>query len=853
MKHGRTFFQILTVAAVFFLTDGMARAITLDEALEKLETHKFGQNYQVLDFLHEVAVTSHSDPDLRKKLNDGLIRTLEGDAAYDAKQFACRQLALTATEEHIPALARHLGDEKMTHMALYVLTHIDSPEVEKALLSAIEKATGNARLGIITMLGNRRCADAVEPLGRQAVSSDEVTSIAAIRALGRIGTIEARRQLFLNDIVYDPPKKLSHAKEMAFAHAELDFAERFLADRRGMQALDRYRYAFGKDNPAHIRAVGLKGRVAILGERAVSYVAESLRSDNKQLYGMAATIVRTVPEKKTAEAMAAELPELEPDVQVLLIKALAARGDGAGVTIVKAACQNHNVLVREAALGAIGKIGDESYVVPLLIEHATTGIEQDPALESLTNLAGENVNTILIERLRSSDSAEKAAICRALLGRNAVEAAPALVEAARTGDASARSEALKALHSLAGRREMPELVDLIFIIRPAEADQVGKALGAVARRNSMHRECTQDILSKYDRAANADQRVALLLTLGGLGHEQALPTLRKALQDDSSQIRYAAIKALSAWPNAGPAGDLIRIAESSNNQTHRVLALRGFIDLIDAAALPADQKLAHYQHAMQLARRDTERKKVLSVLSGLDTLEAFQMAMSHLDDPSLKSEAALAACRIAQKIYTSKGRQLKEDLEKIAAANVGASTKQQALEILRNINKAKFYVTDWEVSGPYVRKGKDYAALFDIAFPPEIDGSKDAKWRKLVPSTVEGMPSGTDPAQPWYLDLLEALDGGEQRVAYLRTRLEWPAEQRVTLRIGSDDGVKLWINGRLVHANNVARGFTPDQDSAAATLRKGENILLMKITQNSMPWGASLGIEHTGPAEPGTR
>ncbi|MEA3226864.1 MAG: HEAT repeat domain-containing protein, partial [Planctomycetota bacterium] len=428
---------------------------------------------------------------------------------------------------------------------------------------------------------------------------------------------------------------------------------------------------------------------------------------------------------------------------------------------------------------------------------------------------------------------------------------------------------LRALHGLAGRREMPALVDLIFVVEPAEADQVGKALAAVARRSSTHRECTQDVLSKYDRAANTDQRVALLLTLGGLGHELALPKLREALRDDSSQIRYAAIKALSAWPDAAPAGDLLDIAESANSQTHRILALRGFIDLIDTATLPADQKLAHYRRAMQVARQDAERKKVLSVLSGLDTLEAFQTAASHLDNPSLKNEAALASCRIAQRIYAAKGQawrghlalasrghpglawgpqgrdalatgsQLKDDLERIAAADVGDSTKQQAREMLRNINEVEFYVTDWKVSGPYVQKGKNYAALFNIAFAPEIEGGKNAKWRD--------MPAGTDPARPWYLDLLKALNGGEQRVAYLMTRLQWPADERVTLWIGSDDGVKLWVNGRLVHANNVARGFTPDQDRVTATFKKGENIILMKVTQNGMPWGASLRIDDPSP------
>jgi len=46
-----------------------------------------------------------------------------------------------------------------------------------------------------------------------------------------------------------------------------------------------------------------------------------------------------------------------------------------------------------------------------------------------------------------------------------------------------------------------------------------------------------------------------------------------------------------------------------------------------------------------------------------------------------------------------------------------------------------------------------------------------------------------------------------------------------------------------VHANNATRSFAADQDSATVTLKKGQNIILMKVTQNNMPWGASLRIE----------
>ena len=463
-------------------------------------------------------------------------------------------------------------------------------------------------------------------------------------------------------------------------------------------------------------------------------------------------------------------------------------------------------------------------------------------MESLGILTDPKVNSSLVADLKRADNAGKVVICRALLERNAAEAAPALAQIAKTGAGPVRTEALKALRDLAGKSDIPALVDLIFVVDPSQAGEVGKALSSVARRHSVRQECTETILSKYKAARNDGQRVALLMTLGGIGDEAALPILRESLQVGNSEVRYAAIKALSVWPSAAAAGDLVKVAESTNNRTHRILALRGYVDLIDSASVPAEQKVAHYRRAMQLADESNEKRKVLSVLARLDSLEAFETAASLVDDAALKDEAALAACAIAQKIYATKGRQIKGDLEKIVDTDVGESIRQQAWGMLQSINKLKYYVTDWEVSGPYFEEGKNHSALFEMPFAPEIDGGKDAKWRK--------MPAGTDPAQPYYLDLLKTLNGGEQRVAYLRTKLQWPRDQQVKLVIGSDDGNKVWLNGQVVHSNNVARAFTADQDNVTVNLKKGENIIMMKITQNNMPWGASLRIEEPRPPKP---
>jgi hypothetical protein len=54
--------------------------------------------------------------------------------------------------------------------------------------------------------------------------------------------------------------------------------------------------------------------------------------------------------------------------------------------------------------------------------------------------------------------------------------------------------------------------------------------------------------------------------------------------------------------------------------------------------------------------------------------------------------------------------------------------------------------------------------------------------------------------------------------------------------MGSDDGIKAWLNGKLVHAKNSPRAAIPYTDKVRIKLKAGWNPLLLKITQNNVPW-----------------
>jgi len=74
-------------------------------------------------------------------------------------------------------------------------------------------------------------------------------------------------------------------------------------------------------------------------------------------------------------------------------------------------------------------------------------------------------------------------------------------------------------------------------------------------------------------------------------------------------------------------------------------------------------------------------------------------------------------------------------------------------------------------------------------------------------------------------------------ITYAWAQIEMPEEKEVVLGIGSDDGVKVWLNGELVHEYWVIRGVGVDNDRVTVKFKKGMNQLVIKIQNSGGPWG----------------
>ena len=66
-------------------------------------------------------------------------------------------------------------------------------------------------------------------------------------------------------------------------------------------------------------------------------------------------------------------------------------------------------------------------------------------------------------------------------------------------------------------------------------------------------------------------------------------------------------------------------------------------------------------------------------------------------------------------------------------------------------------------------------------------------------------------------------------IVYGAVTLNSPQKQETTMLVGSDDAVKVWLNGELVHYNPTTRGAGDFQDAFPVTLKAGVNVLLVAV------------------------
>jgi hypothetical protein len=179
-----------------------------------------------------------------------------------------------------------------------------------------------------------------------------------------------------------------------------------------------------------------------------------------------------------------------------------------------------------------------------------------------------------------------------------------------------------------------------------------------------------------------------------------------------------------------------------------------------------------------------------------------------------------------------------------------ASEAPKELEPLSDLAEVRYnglspgeFMTRWAFLGPmpihgvaYPPEEENQLKAFDEeafdpgSFEPRVKiGDEEYEWMAL--RSRKGIIEPPRPANRLYYVY-----------GYALAQVDMPRETNAVLGIGSDDAVKVWLNGKLVHRHWINRGVTVDNDLVPVTFKKGKNQLVIKILNGAMGWGFSCRV-----------
>ncbi len=126
-------------------------------------------------------------------------------------------------------------------------------------------------------------------------------------------------------------------------------------------------------------------------------------------------------------------------------------------------------------------------------------------------------------------------------------------------------------------------------------------------------------------------------------------------------------------------------------------------------------------------------------------------------------------------------------------------------------------------------------AAIDLAAKFAVDG-KSFEWK---------LTKTTSPDRPLF-NFNTLFGPSPNSSVYSLIRFDVPTAQRMQLLIGSEDGVKVWHNGKLVFTNDLVRPLQQLDDVVPLDLLAGSNDILVRVRMQSGRGGLYLHFKHLG-------
>jgi HEAT repeat protein len=639
---------------------------SINVALAKAAQYQSGDSMDALRQIETFVQQSMGDSAGLAAIENYLDNFIASPASIEAKRFVCGQLAVIGTDSSLDAIASLLKTNDTVGIACLALASHPSVKAGEILRKALPASTGTARLQIISTLGDLQDTASVPSLRDLANDSDHAVAEAAVVALGKIPGDDAINALY--SIRKSAQDFLAPAVQEAFLRKAAQIAAAGQTD--AAKAL--YEGLLGTSYPLHVRRGALSALFRLDNDGGQQRILTTLKGSNPQLIPIAIAAVHAVTNAEASDAFANELPKLNPDDQVLMIQALAQRGDLPSLRAVGRQIASTEPGPRLAAITEMGQYGDSS-LLPLLtsaLTHPASPQERLALEQAVASLPGGDTATrSIVEELRKAINSAKPTLISALARRRSHLAVPVLLEESSSTNAVIARAAFQGLEKTAAPENLTAVINALVQLQADEARPAAEnAVMQILQKTPDAAKRTEAVCAVLNTNTVTSTRCSLIRLLPVCGDQAAFTALQKVSQDAQLWIRNTAIEAIAAWPDSTAWNALVDFYQKPSDESQRTLALRGLVRLIgEENAHPAPALFDHYRLILAGVRTDDERKLVLSALTVAAQPEALQIALPLLDIPGVRAEASLAVKKIANDIKAQHPQEAADALKKLEA------------------------------------------------------------------------------------------------------------------------------------------------------------------------------------------
>jgi len=785
----------------------------------------------------------------RAELSRRLVEQALANRPVEVRTFAVRMIAFIGHDEVVPALAGLLKDPAMAEIARWALVRIPGQAPMEALAAALPGASGELKIGIINALGARHEVSALPALETAADSDDAAVRAAAMDAIS--GIPGARSQAVLRARI----ERGAAADKAVAWDAYVKLAEGLLASGNRPEAEKAYRFIYANGPNVQLRCAGIAGLGKTGRVKAVRTVLDALASRERDVRGAAVEALVAAPGAEATRAIARQMLGARSESRVLLAEILGRRGDAAAARALSIVSRDKEEGARLAATRALGKMGDAAAVAPLVarLQDQSRAVREAAEL-SLVRVPDKAATRAEIAAMAGASEPVRAALVRALGDRKAPFAMPTLAAAMRERSKAVRLAALEGIAASVRLTNAAVRAQVAEILGKGDKDE--RQAAEVALSRAPVSLIGADEKSKYVSVVSSDApapaRAALLRIMGRWNDRSLQALFLRVAAAPNEEVAVAALGGLTgllAQPAEAAlasriADELVRIARAGTPAV-KASAMRAYLALADQRrGGDAPGALEMYHLAIQMTTDAEDRRIALRGIGAIADIKSLPVVEPLLEQGAVAGEAAAAVMPIAEKLAQAGEKEKALELyRKAIRVSPDRDVMSAAVERLRalgvdlDIAAEAGFVTHWWVVGPFPgrkqmseRDAVPTDAPIDLAAAVTMNG-KTYNWKYVRVTDTLGM-----------LDLREAVAPAEDCAAYAYAEVTSDADRDVIFKIGSDDAVVCWLNGKHLHSYNEDRGYAPDQDVVPTRLRAGMNFILLKVLNGGADWACGMRI-----------